>query len=183
MVRVKSTWSNQANARGQAVLLAALVLVVALLPIIAAYLQLGYGGESAVGVDDDRQREARHLLERAVQEEASAIDGRYRWRQRDVAVDRLRERLEPTARQLSRSRLNEGVVQQLSYNESRAAAWASARCPGGPNRQFGPCEAIDGLVVQDRADQTHILAVAVDILLTTPDSESTLTTVIRVRAG
>lgn len=183
MVRVKSTWSNQANERGQAVLLAALVLVVALLPIIAAYLQLGYGGEGVVSVDEDRQREARHLLERAVQEEASALDGEYRWRQRDTTAERLRTRLEPTTRQLPRSRLDEGVAHQLSYNQSHAAAWASERCPGGPNRQFGPCDAIDGVVVQDRAGQTYVLAVAVDITLTTPDGASTLTTVIRVRAG
>lgn len=183
MVRVKSTWTNQANRRGQAVLLAAFVLAVALLPIIAAYLQVGYGGESAVAVDEDRQREARHLLERAVQEQASAVDGRYRWRQRDAAVERLRAALEPTARQLPRSRLDEGVVQQFSYNQSHAARWAGDRCPSGPNRQFGRCDTFDGVVVQDRAGRTHILAVAVDISLTTPNGNSTLTTVIRVQAG
>jgi len=183
MVRVKSTWSSQANGRGQAVLLAAVVLVVALIPVVAAYLQLGYGGQTAAGVDDDRQREARQLLERAVQEHASGIESSYRWRGRDAAAERVRGRLEPITRQLTRSRLDETTVQHVAYNQSRAASWASERCPSGPDRQFGPCEAISGVVVQERAGQTHVLAVAVDLSTTTPAADSRLTTVIRVQAG
>lgn len=179
---MKSTWSSQAGRRGQAVLLAAVVLVVALVPVIAAYLQLGYGGQSSP-IDDDGQREARQLLERAVQEHASGIESSYRWRQRDAAAERVRDRLDPTMRQLAQSRLDENTVHQTRYNQSHAASWASARCPGGPNRQFGPCEAIRGVVVQERAGRTHVLAVAVDLSVTTPDGASTLTTVIRVQAG
>lgn len=182
MVRVKSTWSSQANERGQAVLLAAVVLVVALVPVVAAYLQLGYGGQPST-IDDDGQREARQLLERAVQEHAGGIESSYRWRQRDAAAERVRDRLEPTTRQLTRSRLDENIVHQTRYNQSRAASWASERCPGGPNRQFGSCEAIRGVVVQERAGRTHVLAVAVDLSVTTPAGDSTLTTLIRVRAG
>lgn len=164
-------------------MLAAVVLIVALVPVIAAYLQLSYGGQSAAGIDDDRQHEARQLLERAVQEHASGIESTYRWQQRDAAAERIRDQVEPTTRQLTRSRLDEYTVHQLRYNQSRAASWASERCPGGPNRQFGPCEAISGVVVQERAGRTHILAVAVDLSVIIPDGDSTLTTVIRVRAG
>jgi hypothetical protein len=183
MVRVKPTWSSQANERGQAVLLAALVLVVALLPIIAAYLQLGYTGEAPVGIASDTEAETERLLERTVQEETSDIPADYRWSERRDAAERVRERLEPAAEALEQSRLDNGVTQQLRYNDSRADDWMSDNCPSGPDRQFGSCDAIDGIVVQQRGGRTHILAIAIDLLTTAPEYDSTVTTVIRTQAG
>jgi hypothetical protein len=178
---MKPTWTDQANERGQAVLLAALILVVALVPIVVAYLQLGYEGESHAGIGSDTDLDTQRLLERAVQEETSDIPSTYDWNERQRAIERVRGRLSPTVEGLSRSRLEDGITQQLTYNESSADDWAADRCPGGPDRQFGSCTAIDGIVVQERAGQTHVLAVAVDLTTTTSDRDSTLTTVIRTQ--
>lgn len=183
MVRVKSTWSNQANERGQVVLLAALVIVVALVPIVAAYLQLGYEGSTHAGIDSDTEQDTQRLLERTVQEETSDIPTAYDWRARQDAIERVRERLTSTVEGVERSRLDDGVTQQLTYNESRANGWVAEHCPSGPDRQFGSCKAIDGLVVQERAGQTHVLAVAFDLTTTAPDRESSLTMVIRAQTN
>jgi len=181
MVRVKSTWSNQASERGQVVLLAALVLVVALIPITAAYLQLGYGGETYAVIGTDAEQDTDRLLERTVQTETDDIPSRYPWSERQDAAERVHERIEPTVESLERSRLDNGITQQLTYNQSRASRWAVAHCPGGPDRQFGPCEAIDGIVVQERAGQTHVLAVAFDLTTTARNYDSEFTTVVRVQ--
>ncbi|WP_233739777.1 DUF7261 family protein [Halovenus carboxidivorans] len=175
---MKPTWSSQANERGQTVVLAAVVLAVALVPIIAAYLQLGYGGETPAGIDDP-QRDAHRLLERTVQEETHDIPATYSWSERRDAAERVRVRLAPTVEQIRRGSLPDGVTHRLRYNESRGVRWAAERCPRGPNRQFGPCESIDGIVVQERGDRTHVLAVAVDLSTTTPDGDYNLTTVVR----
>lgn len=183
MVRVEPTWLNQANERGQVVLLAALVLVVALVPIVAAYLQLGYEGETHAGIDSEPEQDTRRLLERSVQEATNTIPASYEWSERQNAAERVRDRLEPTAKGIEQSRLESGVTQQLAYNESRADEWAEGHCPSGPDRQFGPCESIDGIVLQERAGRTHVLAVVVDLTTTAAARESTLTTVIRVQTG
>lgn len=181
MVRVKPTWSDQANERGQVVLLAALVLVVALVPIIAAYLQLGYEGETRAEIDDDPQRDVQRLLERAVQEETSDIPGTYRWSERRKAAERIRARLAPTLEGVRRDSLDNGITNRLSYNESHADHWADDHCPHGPDRQFGPCESINGVVVQERGGQTHVLAVVVDLSTTTPHGDSLLTIAVRTQ--
>lgn len=181
MVRVESTWSSQANERGQVLLLAALVLVVALIPIAVAYLQLGYEGEAHAGIESDTERDTQRLLERAVQEETNDIPATYDWSERRDAAENTRDRLEPTTEGLETSRLDDGVTQRLRYNESRADEWAIDHCPGGPDRQFGPCVSINGIVVQERAGQTHVLAIAIDLTTTAPDRDSTLTTVIRAQ--
>jgi len=182
MVRVIPTWLRQANERGQVVLLAALVLAVAILPIVAAYLQLGYGGATSTAVSDDRPRETQRLLERTVEDATAGIPSTYDWQNRSAAAERVRERIDPTAATLEQSQLEDRVTHQLSYNQSRGVLWASENCPRGPDRQFGKCESIDGIVVQDRAGQTHVLAVAVDLSTTGPDSERSLTTVIHTPA-
>ncbi|WP_336326254.1 DUF7261 family protein [Halovenus sp. HT40] len=183
MVRVKPTWLTQANKRGQVVLLAALVLVVALVPIVAAYLQLGYQGETHTGIDSEPEQDTQRLLERSVQEATNTIPATYEWSERQNAAERVRGRLEPTAEGVEWSRLDSGVTQQLTYNESRADEWTDTHCPGGPDRQFGPCESIGGIVLQERAGRTHVLAVAVDLTTTATARESTLTTIIRVQTG
>lgn len=183
MVRVEPTWLSQANERGQVVLLAALVLVVALVPIVAAYLQLGYVGEAHTGIDGEPEQDTRRLLERSIQAATTTIPATHEWSERQNAAERVRDRLEPTASGIERSRLDSGVTQQLTYNESRADEWTANHCPGGPDRQFGPCESIDGIVLQKRAGRAHVLAVAVDLTTTAAARESTLTTVIRVQTG
>jgi hypothetical protein len=163
------------------VLLAALVLVVALIPITVAYLQLGYTGDPHTSLSSDTEQETQRLLERTVQNVTSDIPATYRWSERRTAVERVRERLEPTVGVLEQSRLADGITQRLTYNQSRADNWAGEQCLRGPDRQFGSCMAIDGIVVQQRAGRTHVLAVAVDLSTTAPNHDSTLATVIRAQ--
>nr|WP_123537854.1 hypothetical protein [Halosimplex salinum] len=66
-----------------------------------------------------------------------------------------------------------------AFNQTVAQRWASAECPGGSGRQFGPCEADRGVVVQERDDRTLVLAVGYDLDVTTEGEETQITTVLR----
>lgn len=177
---MRPTWSNQVNQRGQVVLLAAVVLVVALVPLVLAYLQLGYDGDVHTGIETDPGGDAERLLDRAVNEATRDIAQTYEWDEHTAAVRTVHDRLDPPIGTLEQSRLDDGTVYEVSYNDSRAQAWEENNCPGGPDRQFGPCEPIDGIVVQERAGETHVLATAFDITVTTPDGETRVRTVITV---
>lgn len=149
------------------VLLAALAIAVALVPTLFAYLQLGYHP----GVADPSQD---HVLgvERTVERELVAatagIPSSYGWGDRAAAVSAVRTRLAPTLQTLNRSAVAQSTVIQVSFNESLASRWAAANCPTGPDRQFGPCDADGGVVVQDRAGRTHVLGIGLDVRVQSP---------------
>lgn len=155
--------------RGQLVLVAAVVMAAALVPLTLAYLQLGY--RASVPVADDPVRDATGSLERALVDAADGIPGQYAWADRSGAVDTVRRRLRPTLSTLNRSRLDDGTALGVAYNASRAREWARANCPGGAGRAFGPCRADRGVVVQERAGRTHVLAVAVDVRVSGPATD------------
>ena len=67
---------------------------------------------------------------------------------------------------------------RVTYNASAASDWAATNCPGGPGRQFGPCEVDRGVVVQERAGRTHVLAVALDVTVTTERGTYAVTLVV-----
>ncbi len=152
--------------RAQLVLVAAVVMTAALIPLTLAYLQLGYG--ASVPVDDDPVRDATGTLDRALVDAADGVPDSYAWSDRTGAIDTLKQRLRPTLSTLNRSRLDDNTALAVSYNASRATEWANANCPGGAGRAFGPCRADRGVVVQERADRTHVLAVAVDVSVSGP---------------
>ncbi|MFB6164627.1 MAG: hypothetical protein ABEJ31_05660 [Haloarculaceae archaeon] len=154
--------------RGQLVLVAAAVLVAALAPVVLAYLQLGYHADVAASDDYDAPvASAERFLERAVHEASVGIPGEYDWADRKAGVAAVRQRLAPRRATLAASRVTSGTAYRTTYNQSAARAWAAANCPDGPDRQFGACEAREGVVVQDRAGRTQILAVALDVRVTT----------------
>ncbi|HMB51521.1 MAG TPA: hypothetical protein VKM69_12750, partial [Natronoarchaeum rubrum] len=93
-------------------------------------------------------------------------------------VAAVENRLDPRLETLRTSGLREGVVHGIEYNETAAQAWAAEDCPGGPDRQFGDCEAIGGVVVQDRGGRTHALGVAVDLRVTSDRGTSRSTELI-----
>ena len=163
--------------RGQLVLVAAVVMAVALVPLTLAYLQLGY--QASVPVDDDPLRDATGSLERALVDAADGIPEGYAWGDRTGAVDTVRQRLGPTLATLNRSRLDAGTAIGVAYNDSRAREWAQANCPGGAGRAFGPCRADRGVVVQERAGRTHVLAIAVDVRVSGPDTDRAGTVLVR----
>ena len=157
--------------RGQLVLLAAVALGVALVPLILAYLQLGYHDDVRAGTGASPAEQAEQTLQRGLHEATADVPFEYSWRDRDAAVGEVRRRLVPILDSIERSGLDHGVAITISYNGTRAGEWADSNCPGGPNREFGPCLVDRGMIVQDRQDRTHVLGAAFDVTVTTPEQE------------
>jgi len=170
--------------RGQLVLLAAAALAVALVPMTVAHLQLGYQADAdAAVVDSQPLAETERVLSRAVDEAVRTVPAEYNWSERDAATTTVRDRLSSTLAALNRSRLNEGTVSSVSVARTRASEWSDTNCPRRPDRQFGECFADDGVVVQERLGDTHVLAVAFEITLTTPRGEWRTVSVVRSPGG
>jgi len=165
------------------VVLAALALALALVPMTLAYLQLGYDGDAeATTVTDDRTEDVRRTLQRALADATADVPARYDWGERDAAAVEVRDRLRPTIRSVTTTSTDSTGAVTITSNETRTGVWASRHCPTGPGRDFGPCEAGGGLVVQERAGQTHVVAFAVDVTVTTEDTERATTMVLTVPA-
>ena len=154
--------------RGQLVLIAAVVVAVALVPVVLASLQLGYHADvRASGDYDDSTTDATATLNRALYVATADVPETYDWSQRADAVQRVRDRLDPRIEAIERAQIEAGIARSVGFNRTVAQQWATASCPGGTGRDFGPCVAIDGVVVQDRAGQTHVLGIVVDLTVTT----------------
>lgn len=150
--------------RGQLVLVAAGVVAVALVPVLGAYLQLGYAADVDARADYTAPtRDAERTLSRAVDDAGEGVPGEFPWDRREAAADAVRSRLSPALSSLRTARLRDGTVYRIEYNDTRARRWARDRCPGGPAREFGGCAAFGGVVVQNRTGRTHVVAVAVDL--------------------
>lgn len=167
--------------RGQLVLVAAIALAVALVPLGLAYLQLGYHKDIDTSVDPEPARQITATLDRSVHAATAEVPG-HDWDDRTTHVEAIQAHLAPTLETVTTARLADGHVYSVTYNDTRARAWQRNHCPAGPDRQFGPCGAIDGVVVQERDGRTYLLAVAVDLRITTPDGEMEVTTVVPVRS-
>lgn len=166
--------------RGQLVLAAAAVVALAMAPVVLAYLQLGYHEDITASAGyDDPAADATLFLERAVHEAGEGIPREYRWSERRDGVRTVRDRLAPGLATLAGSRVAEGTAYEVDYNRSAADRWAASNCPGGRGRAFGDCEADRGVVVQERAGETHVLAVAFDATVTTESGRTELTLVVR----
>jgi hypothetical protein len=164
--------------RGQFVLLAGVVVALALVAMLTAYLQLGYAADVRTTDTDRTVVDGRAFLERATHAAARSVRGEYAWGERGQAVTALLGRLDPRLAELEQSRVNEGIVYRTGYNQTVAARWARAACPGGgpgSDRDFGPCEADRGVVVQERARRTLVLAVAYDLRVTTEEARTAST--------
>lgn len=169
--------------RGQLVVLAAVALALALVPMTLAYLQLGYDGDvEATTVIDDTPRDVRRTLQRALVDATAEVPARHGWAGREAAAESVRDRLRPTIHSVTTTGTDGTGAVTVSYNDTRASTWAAANCPDGPARHFGPCRSDGGLVVQERAGRTHVLALAVDVTVTTDDTERATTTILTVPA-
>lgn len=165
--------------RGQLVLIAALALAVALVPLLLAYVQLGYSEDLVVQTGGEPAEEIERTLEHELNDVTSDLLAEDGWDVADALSSELRNRLAPTLDTINRSHLDAGTAISVSYNQTRAAIAASSDCPHGPDRQFNEnCQAIDGVIIQERAGKLHVLGVAVDIEITGTDGETRLTTVI-----
>lgn len=159
------------------VLLAAAAIAVALVPMLFAYLQLGYHPD-VFGPQAHYAGDVERTLDRALVDAAAGIPADHGWGDRRDAVTEVREGLEPTLSSLNRSALDRGTAIQVSFNASLASDWEGGNCPGGPGRRFGPCRADRGVVVQQRAGETHVVAAAFDVRVTTRRSETHVGTVV-----
>jgi hypothetical protein len=166
--------------RGQLVLAAAGVVAVAVLAMAVAYLQLGahpdVAAEREVGPREATDR-AVAVLERTVADARIEHTGTP-WADRDRVVDDVRADLAPALESLRTARIAKGTAYAVGYDRSAASEYARERCPNGDGREFGDCEAIDGVVVQERAGETTVLAVAFEVTVTTPDGETTVTVIV-----
>lgn len=160
------------------VVLAAAFVALALVPMAVAYLGLSYHDDVRAAESDDPAADVARALERSVHEASAAVDGEHRWVARHDATAAVADRVDADARQLERARVTGGVGTTISRNETAAAAWAAENCPSGENRRFGDCASAEGVAVQERAGETHLLAVAFDVRVVTEDSETSLTLVI-----
>lgn len=170
--------------RGQLVLLAAAAIAVALVPLALAYVGLGYhpdvGGPDRTDIDlDDTVR----MLDRATHDAAAPLAGTYDWGERERAVATLDDRLGGDTDRIEQSQLSSGVAYRIERNTTAATRWADRHCPSGPDRSFGSCEVIDGVVVQMRAGETAIVAVAFDIHATGERQRADATAVIRINSA
>lgn len=165
--------------RGQLVVLAAAAIAIALVPMALAYLQLGYHADIRTAtVEDDTVPAVERTLHQSLISASSDIPARHGWRNRSDAVTTLRERLQPSIDSLSTARLDGGTAIEVTYNGSRAKAWESEHCPGGPDRDFGSCRTDRAVVIQERDGRTHVLAIAVDVRVTTADSTAQVSIVV-----
>lgn len=160
--------------RGQLVLLSGAVVAVALLTLVVVHAQLAYvGGSSDLDVADVADE-----ADRAVTAAATSVAGRYDWPAREAAVDDFRSELDPSLARIERAHTGDGGL-VLSTNDSAAAGWALRHCPTGPSRDFGPCVSDGGVVVQERAGETSVVAVVLDVRVGTPTSRADLTLAVR----
>jgi hypothetical protein len=169
------------SGRGQLVLVAAAALAVALVPLVLAYLGLGYHDDIHAGSGTAPAGQTETALDRALHDAADGVPSEYSWRERSAAVDTVRDRLAGPIASITAGSLDRGTAVTVGYNETRAARWAAEHCPGGPDRQFGACRADRGVIVQERDGRTHVLGAAFDVTVTTPDRELWFSTTVEHR--
>jgi len=168
--------------RGQLVLVAAAVVAIGLVPMLFAYLQLGYHPDTASDPDASGER-AVAFLDRSVHRAAEETAGDYGWRQRTAMADDVRRTLDADIDDLETARLEEGVAHEVRYNSTVAEEWVDDNCDRGDGKRFGDCAVDGGVVTQERAGEAVLLAVGFDVRVVGPDGETELTVVVEVGGG
>jgi len=147
--------------------------------------RVGFHRQRSAGVpcvaDPTGSRPAPHHS--AVHNASDGVAREHDWSDRGAAVDAIRATLAGPLESLRTARLEQGTVYRVAYNASAAGAYAPDACPGGDGRAFGPCEADRGVVVQERAGDTHVVAVALDLTVVGEDRRVETTLVVRAVGG
>lgn len=158
--------------RGQVVLLAAAAIAIALVPMVLAYMQLGYGADvEAISTDPAPEWQVERVLTQALREASADVPATYASGEHGDAAETVRDRLEPTIEDLAVSDLGAETVYLVEPNETRARQVASEACPGGPSREFGNCVIDGGLVLQGRAGDAHVVAAGFDVTIVEESTE------------
>lgn len=72
------------------------------------------------------------------------------------------------------------MVYDVGYNGTVASNWSDRDCESGDGKRFGPCRVDDGVVLQERAGEAVLLAIAFDVSVVGPDGQSELTIIVEV---
>lgn len=167
--------------RGQLVLVAAAAIALALFPMALAYLQLGYAGDvTGPAASDEPSADLDRALHRAAHAATEDVAGEYQWEAREAAVIAYKDALADDLDDLETARVEDGIGAEIEYAHAAAQEAAAVSCPTGENRAFGNCEAIDGIVVQERTGETVVVAVAFDVRVTRQDGVTTLKVILEV---
>ncbi|MFB6102184.1 MAG: hypothetical protein ABEJ73_06420 [Haloplanus sp.] len=166
--------------RGQLVLLAAAVVVTALVPMLLAYAQLGAGSVTAdPAVERTTITDAKRVLERSVAETTVALANETGADRHRAVAATVADRLRPAVDHVEATGSRRDVTVTVDRNDTAATRWAGVACPRGPDRVFGDCVVTDGVVTQTRANDTALVAVAVDVVVRGPDGTAEATFVVR----
>ncbi|RDI73032.1 hypothetical protein DWB78_06115 [Halopelagius longus] len=147
-----------------------------------AYAQLGYDADrtpSPGPTDPSGVDEARETLRTSLVVAAADVDGEYAWGNREAAATAVREAIDADARRLAEDRAGEERSLAVAANGSAAGRWAGRNCPTGDGRDFGACRVEEGVVVQERANETTVVAAAFDVSVVAPGERSEVTVVVR----
>lgn len=147
--------------RAQLVLLAAAVAALALVPLVGAYLQLGYAPNAGAPVERPAAAlsDVNRSLSAAVRTAVRPSSRPPAWANRSRVAASVRAEVTRTAARIEAR--SDGVVREVTVDAAAAARWSD--CPDGPGRRFGPCEAHDGVVVQQRLGETYVVTVPVTV--------------------
>jgi len=174
--------SETATDRGQIVLVAAAVVAIALLSMTLAYAQLGYdadrtgAGTAEVASVSELDRSLTASLRVAARDVRRADDAPAS-RDHRAAAERVGASLSATSDRLERVHTGESRSLVIELDDATATRWARERCPSGRGRHFGPCRAVEGVVVQERADHPAVVAAAFRIRIVSPAESTTVTLV------
>lgn len=172
--------------RAQIVLVAAAVVAVAFLSMTLAYAQLGYDADrTAAGAADvaslaELDRSLTASVRVAVRDAETDAGRDFSWRDRHSLAERIRTEVGTDIDQLERSHADESRALTVAFDDAAATRWAAERCPSGRGRDFGPCRALDGVVVQERAGEATVVAAAVRVRIVSPAESATATLPLRV---
>lgn len=108
-------------------------------------------------------------LYRTVHAVAAETAGDHSWWQRAEMADTISSQVDERIAPLETKDLDSGVVMEIGVVTDRADAIGSNRCPSGSGCRFGSCVAIDGVVLQERAGEVVVLAIAFEIDIAGPD--------------
>lgn len=170
----------RASRRGQVVLVASAVVAVALASLVLVSLQLGaVEVEEAAGADAADLDRAVAYAERVVGNASRRVAGEYAWAEQTAAARRVDRTLETDLARLEAVGASDDTLYGVTQNGSAARQWARDDCPSGEDRVFGPCRVHGGVVMQERAGEAHVAAVALDLRVDGPDEATRLTLVVR----
>ncbi|WP_231858872.1 DUF7261 family protein [Haloquadratum walsbyi] len=187
---------SSGDTRGQVVLVAATVVAIALLTMVFAYTQLG-----SISFDTADEASSRidtggtivnpgspvialdtvhNQLTASVQ--AAVFDDRkkHNWNERQRVIERVRTDVTEDFHRIELYHIQEGRSLTLNFAASHAHERAHMQCPGGPNRMFGQCQSVNGIIIQSRAEEVTIVAIAVEVQVISPTETTNATFMITV---